>query len=118
MSAWTPEHWLVVLGFFSLMAVCVFILVTRPTVQVPGIPSHDLANRVQACISDLDMGARDMPRPREVREISDRVQALERVTTGMQSDVRAMRDSNGRIEHQLNLLMAAGLEREARGTTT
>ena len=109
---------MLVVGFFAMLAACLFILVTRKPMQLAGMPSHDLVNRLQSYISEMDSRFRDMPQPREIRALSDRVRALETVTTGMQSDVRALRDSSKRIEHQLDLLMSAGLERDARGAST
>ena len=101
-----------------MLAVCILILVTRKPTAIAGMMSHDLANRVQGLMSELDQKARQMPSQREFRELSDRVTALERVTTGIQSDMRALRDSSKRIEHQLDLLMRAGLERDERRAST
>lgn len=117
-TEWTPDHWLMVLAFFAVLGLCVFVLIRAPTVRLQGIPPHDLSGRMQLYISEIEQRVREMPKPREVRELAERIGQLERTVGSVQSDVRAGRESSVRVERQINILIEAGLEREGKGTTT
>ena len=106
------EHVFVVVLAFVLVGGAVLMMVRGAdgTPGTPFTPSRHDYNNLQQKVASIEQQLSGVPRRQEMMGLGERVGGLERGVTGLQHDMRGVRESNARVERAVEMITQSLLQ--------
>ena len=98
-----------VLTVFSILS-AVALLVIRANLQGQFV-TRDRHEELQARVADVEQKVAQMPSHADIRILIDRVGAVERGVAVVGTAIEGVKESTGRVEHMVDMLLQAAVER-------
>ena len=99
------EHVLVLVVAMLLLGAAALMLVRGGDIPgKPFTPSRHDYRTLQQKVTSIEQQISQVPPRRELLALGERVGGLERAVTGMQHDIRGVRESNARVERAVEMI--------------